>query len=136
MPLYELFCLAKSRLTPVELKRLMASAGRVILDKGGIITDVKAFGEQRLAYVVRRPGERHATASIWQMTFASGPDVVSEVEHGLRLDEGVIRWAVLKRRKDGEALPTSYRVARLAEEAAMSSSSSSSSSGEKTDSSS
>ncbi|WPT10673.1 37S ribosomal protein MRP17 [Picochlorum sp. SENEW3] len=122
MPLYELFCLAKSRLTPVELKRLMAGAGKVILDKGGIITDVKSFGEQRLAYVIRRPGERYATASMWQMTFASGSDVVSEVEHGLRLDEGVIRWAVLKRRKDGEALPTSYKIARLAEEAGSSSS--------------
>ena len=34
-------------------------AGRTVLDKGGVITDVKSFGEQKLAYEIRRPGEKY-----------------------------------------------------------------------------
>ena len=118
MPLYELFCLSSvSRaVNPSGLKDILKNAGRIVLGRGGIVTDVKSFGEQELAYEICRPGVRHSSAEVWQMTFMSSPDVVKDVERGLRLDEGVIRWSVLKR-KDGESrMPSSYRVARMAEE--------------------
>ena len=59
MPLYELFCLAKPRLNKAALGDIIKLAGRKVLDKGGVITDVKSFGEQRLAYEIRRPGEKY-----------------------------------------------------------------------------
>lgn len=114
MPLYELFCLAKPRIANADLASLMKQAGRIVLNSGGVLTDVKSFGSQKLAYVIKRPGERHAESKMWQITFASKPDCVKELEDTMRLDERVIRWAVLKRRKF-DTLPTSYRVARAAE---------------------
>lgn len=51
---------------------------------------------------------------MWQLTFAAVPDTVKEMEDALRLDERVIRWVVLKRKKN-EPLPSSYRIARAAE---------------------
>lgn len=59
MPLYELFCLAKPRLGKAVLGDIIKLAGRTVLDKGGVITDVKSFGEQKLAYEIRRPGEKY-----------------------------------------------------------------------------
>jgi small subunit ribosomal protein S6 len=63
MPLYELFCLAKPRLGKAVLGDIIKLAGRTVLDKGGVITDVKSFGEQKLAYEIRRPGEKYEEVS-------------------------------------------------------------------------
>jgi small subunit ribosomal protein S6 len=63
MPLYELFCLAKPRLGKAVLSDIIKLAGRTVLDKGGVITDVKSFGEQKLAYEIRRPGEKYEEVS-------------------------------------------------------------------------
>jgi ribosomal protein S6 len=51
---------------------------------------------------------------MWQLTFASNPKVLAEIDHSLRIDERVLRWAVLKRRHLS-SLPNPYRVARAAE---------------------
>lgn len=53
---------------------------------------------------------------MWQLTFAANPKVLSEIDHSLRIDERVLRWAVLKRRHLAP-LPNPYRVARAAEAA-------------------
>lgn len=58
MPLYELFCLAKPRIGKQALADIIKLAGRTVLDKGGVITDVKSFGEQKLAYEIRKPGAK------------------------------------------------------------------------------
>lgn len=63
MPLYELFCLARPRLGNAQLAEIIKLAGRTVLDKGGVITDVKSYGEQELAYEIRKPGERHTHVS-------------------------------------------------------------------------
>ena len=63
MPLYELFCLAKPRLSKAVLGDIIKLAGRTVLDKGGVITDVKSFGERKLAYEIRRPGEKYDEVS-------------------------------------------------------------------------
>jgi ribosomal protein S6 len=143
---YELFVLAKNSLSTSALKTLMRNTGRVILNapasstdevpspsprssstgeqSQGVIMDVKCFGEQDLAYTIRRPGERHSSATMWQMTFGCHPSRIEEIERGLRLDEGVVRWSVLKRKYpfDDSLKMTSYRVAQKARELAESSS--------------
>jgi small subunit ribosomal protein S6 len=56
--LYELFALAKPGLAKTHLADIMKSASRVVLDHGGIITDIKSFGDQPLAYDIRKPGTK------------------------------------------------------------------------------
>ena len=51
---------------------------------------------------------------MWQLTFASSPKVLTEIDHALRIDERVLRWAVLKRRHLSP-LPNPFRVARAAD---------------------
>jgi len=74
MPLYELFCLAKPQLKKVQLAEMISLAGRAVLEKGGVITDIKSFGEQRLAYGIRKPGAVYEKASLIfiRYSFASG----------------------------------------------------------------
>lgn len=54
--LYELFCLAKPRLSKAGLTEIIRAASRSVLDNGGILTDIKSFGERPLAYDIRKPG--------------------------------------------------------------------------------
>lgn len=56
MPFYELFCLARPGLARAARSDLMSSLGKKVLESGGIVTDVTAHGERRLAYEIRRPG--------------------------------------------------------------------------------
>lgn len=59
MPLYELFCLARP-LRRSQLAEIMRKAGVAVLDKGGVITDIKSFGEQPLAYDIRQPSGKYS----------------------------------------------------------------------------
>ena len=51
---------------------------------------------------------------MWQVTFASKPDLLPEIDHVLCVDERILRWVFIKRRLL-EPLPNPYRVARAAE---------------------
>jgi small subunit ribosomal protein S6 len=117
MPLYELFCLARPRLGKAALAEIIRGAGNAVLARGGVVTDVKSFGEQPLAYEIRRPGARHASAAMWQLTFAADAAALRDVDHALRVDERVVRWALLRRRAL-PPLPNPFQIARAAERAA------------------
>ena len=58
MPLYELFCMARPALTRLERSSIMRSAASTVLEKGGVLTDIKSYGDCELAYEIRRPGLR------------------------------------------------------------------------------
>ncbi len=60
MPLYELMCLAKPALPRQELARIMQRVGELVMNRGGVLTNVTSYGEQHLAYDIRRPFERYA----------------------------------------------------------------------------
>ncbi|KAK2076221.1 hypothetical protein QBZ16_001153 [Prototheca wickerhamii] len=117
MPLYELFCLAKPALTKPQLASMMTNIGKMVFSSGGVVTDVRSFGAQGLAYEIRRPGERYNEANVWQLTFAAPAGVLPEVDHALRVDETVLRWVVQKR-KYLERLPNTYRISKMSKLAA------------------
>lgn len=50
-------------MSPQDVGTLMKQTGRLVLSRGGVVTDVKSFGKQELAYTIRRPGERHNEVS-------------------------------------------------------------------------
>lgn len=50
---------------------------------------------------------------MWQITFASKTAALQELEHGLRVNENVLRWIIMKRRML-ENLPNTYKVSRYA----------------------
>ena len=52
-------------------------------------------------------------ASMWQLTFAVNPKVLSDIDYSLGIDDRVLRWAVLKRQHLAR-LPNPYRIANAA----------------------
>ncbi len=53
MPLYELLALGVPRLPRDEVARIIQRLGRAVYDRGGVVTGVKSYGEQPLAYKIR-----------------------------------------------------------------------------------
>lgn len=74
--LYELFCLAKPALSKPALTEIMRTASQAVLAKGGVLTDIKSFGQRPLAYDIRKPGERYAEASKWSAVITGGVSLV------------------------------------------------------------
>lgn len=59
MPLYDLVCLAKPALERTVLSGMMQRVGTVVMDRGGVLTDIKSYGDQLLAYDIKKPFERY-----------------------------------------------------------------------------
>lgn len=60
MPLYELFALSRAGVPKAQLADIIRTLGKQVMDQGGVVTAITSYGERRLAYDIRRPGERHA----------------------------------------------------------------------------
>jgi len=58
MPLYELLCLAKPALGRPEQVRMIQRVAEKVMDSGGVVTGLTSYGEQHLAYDVRKPFQR------------------------------------------------------------------------------
>ncbi|KAK9804428.1 hypothetical protein WJX72_012124 [[Myrmecia] bisecta] len=90
MPLYELFCLARPALPRAALAEVIEAAGRAVFAKGGVVTDIKSYGDRKLAYEIRKPGAKYEQAAMWQLSFMAHPGTLSDVEHNLKV-EGTAR---------------------------------------------
>ncbi len=51
---------------------------------------------------------------MWQLGFMSAPTALPQLEHGLKVDDRILRYIVIKKRALGP-MPNTYRVARTAE---------------------
>ena len=59
MPLYELLCLARPQLPRDRLLRLIQGFGDVVYTSGGVVTKLTSYGEQYLAYDIRKSGNKY-----------------------------------------------------------------------------
>lgn len=142
--LYELMCLAKPALPRAEMAFMMQQAGDLIMDRGGVVTDVVSFGEQLLGYDVRKPfvkfdrvrsrsarrtgcapwGRRNPAprpwqcpslqAHMWQMRFAAPSGAIQELDRQLKLNENVLRHVVTNRRHEREASKQATALGKMA----------------------
>ena len=96
MSTYELRCLARARAPRQAVAELLRAHGARVQAAGGVVQDVVSFGEQPLAYAIKRPGERHTSAQIVALRFAAPPAAIKEMQEALRVDELVVRWLVSK----------------------------------------
>eukprot|EP00891_Asterochloris_glomerata_P005097 jgi/Astpho2/5097/Aster-06317 len=87
MPLYELFCLARPQLPRAKLAGIIRTAGTTVLDNGGVLRSITSFGDEILAYDIRKSGQKFDQAAMWQMTFKAAPSVLPALDHNLRVDE-------------------------------------------------
>ena len=59
MPLYELFCMARPALARPDAAQLIRNIAGAVLNRDGVLTDIKSFGDRQLAYTIKRPGQRY-----------------------------------------------------------------------------
>uniref|UniRef100_A0A061R2B5 Small subunit ribosomal protein S6 n=1 Tax=Tetraselmis sp. GSL018 TaxID=582737 RepID=A0A061R2B5_9CHLO len=108
MPLYQLFGLAKPSLPLPALASVLQNVGHTVLSSNGVVTDVKSFGQQDLAYDIKTRTGRYTQAQMFLLSFSVPPATLREVDHCLRVDEDVLRWTVVKS-SSVERLPRSKR---------------------------
>lgn len=66
MPLYELFCLTRPAAGRQALAQIIKTAGQAVHARGGVVTDVTFFGQQQLAYEIRKPaGKFDQVRKLW-----------------------------------------------------------------------
>ncbi|PNH12878.1 30S ribosomal protein S6 [Tetrabaena socialis] len=97
MPLYELLCLVKPAVRRQEMVTLVRALGDAVYRNGGFVTQLKSYGEQHLAYDLRRPFEKYDRAHIWQMDFVAKLDALKPLDHELHVSDKVLRWTLVKR---------------------------------------
>jgi small subunit ribosomal protein S6 len=83
MPLYELFCMARPALQRDVAGQLMRKAATAVLSRGGILTDIRSYGDRELAYEIRRPGLRMSEvyyfgSDAFSLSCTSGPSSISQ----------------------------------------------------------
>lgn len=67
MVLYELFCLARPGLRRQQHYNIIKASASAVLNRGGVLTDVKSFDERALAYPIFRSGTRIEEVGIVKM---------------------------------------------------------------------
>ena len=95
-PLYTLFCVTKPTALPVELFHLMKRVGTRVYGDGGVVTQVASYGNNDLAYPIKRAGETFNEGEMWQMGFHSSPGLVKDLRKLLSEDHRVLRQLVTK----------------------------------------
>lgn len=112
MPLYELLCLTRPELARPEITKIIQRIGTSVLSSGGIITDIKSYGNQLLAYDIRVPYKKFDEAYIWQMNMMVKTDMVTELVNDMRINDKILRWTFVKRpmyKSPAEELLEKYR---------------------------
>jgi small subunit ribosomal protein S6 len=87
VPNYDLVYIVRPDLEPDALKAVIDRVGQRILDRGGKIDAMDAWGKRRLAHVIRK--QREGTYVHTRFTIA--PNQVAEIRHQVALSEEVLR---------------------------------------------
>lgn len=66
MPFYELFALARPSLQRGDQFEIIRAAATAVLSGGGVLADIKSYGERPTAYPIRPPGSRYDSVSAYQ----------------------------------------------------------------------
>ena len=114
MPLYELFCMARPALARPDAAQLIRNIAGAVLNRDGVLTDIKSFGDRQLAYTIKRPGQRYEEV----IHLPAGPSGAGHVDLSFISDDAQIlrpaRSGCMRSRRCSMALSKrSYTVAGL-----------------------
>ena len=84
---YELVLIVSPEVEGEKLDAVIDSVSRLIVGKGGIISDVERWGKRRLAYPIRHFDEGSYVLARFKLKPASG----KELEANLRISEEILR---------------------------------------------
>ena len=111
-PLYEVILLTKAAKDlgggTEKLKTLLKKCATHIWDRGGILADIRPWGQRELAYRIRKQQVNHYDAHYTSMLAYISPPTLHSLEKTLRTDDTVLRHLTLKQ----ESTPTLDKAAR------------------------
>ncbi|KAJ2158513.1 hypothetical protein GGF46_003727 [Coemansia sp. RSA 552] len=97
MPLYELVCISRAKMTTVSMKDLVKRSALTVMDRGGAVRGFVNIGrEQALPYRMKRHMEYHTHGSFWLMHYFANPKTSQVLLDQLKLDARVVRCNVVK----------------------------------------
>lgn len=59
MPLYDVLAIVKATMPQAQVSMILKKATTAVLENGGVLTGIKSFGVNELAYTIRKYGELH-----------------------------------------------------------------------------
>ncbi|KAK0671285.1 ribosomal protein S6 [Cercophora samala] len=93
--LYETIGIVRAGHLP-EVKELVLTAGKIILQQGGVIRDIRNWGTFSLPQAISRGQQRHTKGHYFIMRYDCGIKANEQVRKTLALDVRVIRSANVK----------------------------------------
>eukprot|EP00656_Telonema_subtile_P001312 TRINITY_DN1059_c0_g1_i11.p1 TRINITY_DN1059_c0_g1~~TRINITY_DN1059_c0_g1_i11.p1 ORF type:complete len:124 (-),score=30.88 TRINITY_DN1059_c0_g1_i11:327-698(-) len=100
MVLYELNCLLSTRAPIDATVKLVRGLARGVVRSGGVVQKVTNHGIRPLGYTMRKAQKGHQEAQYVQLDLDTGPKVLQELEHSLRVHPHVLRYMSLKEERN------------------------------------
>ena len=89
---YELIYIVRPDVGEEDLTTVQERTDKIIVERGGTVLKVDAWGTKRLAYDI----QKHSKGHFVLFDFLSEPDTVAELERTLRIDDKVLRFLTVK----------------------------------------
>ncbi len=93
---YEMVAVLNPALGVEDVTALWDRVKKNVTDRGGELFHEEHWGMRRLAYPIRRPGQKVIEGNYYLARFKSEATKVAELENQLRLREEVLRFLVVR----------------------------------------
>jgi small subunit ribosomal protein S6 len=95
--LYDLICLARPATAEEDVQKVLAVIEHTCTEKGGKVEKAETWGTRKLAYRVAKHREG---MYYYQQIRTSHPDLISELERRLRVQDAVIKYQTVRLDED------------------------------------
>lgn len=92
MKLYETVFIVRQDVTPNQVESLAQDYTKIIRDSGGEVAKTEFCGLRTLAYQIKKNTKGHYVL----MNIKAKPEIVTEVERQMKLNESVLRFLTIK----------------------------------------
>lgn len=89
---YELVYITKPDLEEEELERIATRSTDMIVRGPGHVLHKEVWGKKKMAYEI----QKFSKGQYFLLAFLGGPEIVTEIERSLRLDDAVLRYMTVK----------------------------------------
>mmetsp|Transcript_62490 Transcript_62490/g.146915 ORF Transcript_62490/g.146915 Transcript_62490/m.146915 type:complete len:131 (+) Transcript_62490:303-695(+) len=104
MPLYQITAITRAGVAQPHVHGLLTKLSSFVLDNGGVVAEVRNWGEQRLAYRMRAHQEYHTHGRVVQLRYVLSPTAVTELQRQMRLDPQILRFMAVKEKNTSVAM--------------------------------
>ncbi|EIE76330.1 hypothetical protein G6F46_002484 [Rhizopus delemar] len=96
MPFYELVCIARHNIVESNLKDLLKTSAKQVLNRGGVVRGFDNLGDMKIPHRIKRHQEYFTDGRYWTMHFDANPLVVQDLGKKLAVDTRVLRHTFIK----------------------------------------